>query len=564
MAKYQQAIDKDIKALEEKHQSLKGAISAEKYAELGEKIEEIRRLGIDLPDDFDDVKVHEIINQIVDLQFDEFSPQFVEEATKEIKKVAFLQRLEHIRIAFEEGKDIKEVLMAAEKYWGAIEKHYDAIEIREVRNKLDEIGFEITLSGIRHMKKVDMSKVSVKQNGVLIRHRLQELAESLEVSDEDKLLIQAWLGESVDINTGEIDEQAMERLIRTPKMWGVLAGVKEEKQEPVKINGSKGGIGDESEERKQEIVEVCQRYGVDEKQMRELLSQGEDVYIVKNGIGKAKLVVGKDLRFRFQGKSVRAVIYNNEKTEICDVLPEHVKKQELELPLAAESIDIRTPKKLDTVIFPDNLVRIESDAFNGCVGLKKIRFPNKLKVIKSGAFERSNLEMVSLPDSLIYLGNRAFFQTKLKTIEFGCGLSSISGYTFAGCLLESVEIPGNIECIYWEAFSDNPLKSVILHEGLRAIDYGVFARTKLNEITLPSSITQYDGITGGQYVSIIKTPEINEYLEDTRIIKTKRPSLEELKKQKLELEDMLAKVDRQIKRRKMKNKIKNINKGDVR
>ena len=115
-------INEDIQALEEKRQSLKGAVSAQKYEEIGEKIEEIKRKGLDLPGDFDETKVREVIEEMVGLQFDEFSPEFVEESTKEIKKTAFLQRLEHIRLAFGEGKEVKEVLKAAEKYWGSIEK----------------------------------------------------------------------------------------------------------------------------------------------------------------------------------------------------------------------------------------------------------------------------------------------------------------------------------------------------------------------------------------------------------------------------------------------------------
>ena len=42
MARYR-VINEDIQALEGKRQSLKGAVSVQKYEEIGEKIEEIKR-----------------------------------------------------------------------------------------------------------------------------------------------------------------------------------------------------------------------------------------------------------------------------------------------------------------------------------------------------------------------------------------------------------------------------------------------------------------------------------------------------------------------------------------
>jgi len=544
-------INEDIQALEEKRQSLKGAVSAQKYEEIGEKIEEIKRKGLDLPVDFDESKVREVIEEMVGLQFDEFSPGFVEESTKEIKKVAFLQRLEHIKIAFGEGKEVKEVLKAAEKYWGSIEKYYDDIEAREVREKLDEVGLEVTLGGMKQAKKVDMSLVSGKQNGLLIRARLQSLAEFPEVSDEDKLLIQAWLGESVDIKTGKIDEKAMERLVRTPKLWGVLAGVKEEKQEPIKVSGNEQEPGEESAERKREITEVCQRYGVDEDKLREVLEKGEDVYIVK-GLGGYKAFAGRHLRLKIHGKNVVSIVYNNAKTKISYALPDCFRKVYYYVAYAEDKSTL--PKKLESLVFPDGLEQINSWAFEQCKELRNVRFPRTLESIGDHAFVNSGLETVSLPDSLVYLGNSAFYKSQLHSVEFGAKLKEIGALALGRCLLENVEIPKNIVEIGSGAFCGNPLKNVTLHEGLKIIGREAFEETQLRKIVVPSSVTQYSNITEPQRdVEIVKAKAPEVHPEEITQKDEKLPSLEELKKQKAELEEMLAKINSQLKTREQEN-----------
>ena len=53
-----------------------------------------------------------------------------------------------------------------------------------------------------------------------------------------------------------------------------------------------------------------------------------------------------------------------------------------------------------STVIPDGIVRIESDAFNGCKGLKSISIPDSVKSIGSFAFHQTSLINVFIPYSV--------------------------------------------------------------------------------------------------------------------------------------------------------------------
>lgn len=315
-------IDRDIRILEEKLQSIRGTISNEEYNRILKRIEEIKNQGIELPDDASMLQANEIITQIVDLEFNNFSKEFMDEATKKSKKEAFLQKLQYITSRIEKNEEIKEVIEVAEAYWNSIEGYYEDIEQRSVREKIDEIKLQATLHSIKRSGKLDIQDISLNQNYFLIRKRLQELVSNPDISEEDKLLINSWLGESVDIKSGEIDTKAMGQIIKTPKLWGLLSGVEEGLQAIGQEYKSEIEeiIEEESEERKKEITEVCVKYGISEEQVRETLeNSGDNVYIVQTLFGH-KIVLEQDRIIQLKksrrrdckkNKDVRAIVYNN-------------------------------------------------------------------------------------------------------------------------------------------------------------------------------------------------------------------------------------------------------------
>jgi len=81
-------------------------------------------------------------------------------------------------------------------------------------------------------------------------------------------------------------------------------------------------------------------------------------------------------------------------------------------------------KGLTTIIFPQTITSIGSDAFYNCVGLTDILIPSKVTSIEKEAFYNCNgLKSVFLPSSVISLGSQSFKDcNKLTSITLNCSV----------------------------------------------------------------------------------------------------------------------------------------------
>ena len=73
-------------------------------------------------------------------------------------------------------------------------------------------------------------------------------------------------------------------------------------------------------------------------------------------------------------------------------------------------------RNLKKIEFPDSLVDIGGGAFMACRELKEVELPEGLKTIRSLAF--SNVEMITIPASVSFIGYHAFCNENLKLICF--------------------------------------------------------------------------------------------------------------------------------------------------
>ena len=115
-------------------------------------------------------------------------------------------------------------------------------------------------------------------------------------------------------------------------------------------------------------------------------------------------------------------------------------------------------------------------------------------------YYNSLLKKVTLPSSLTYLGNGAFYGCRnLEEVNIPEGLTEIQSETFEGCTaLKNITIPGNIKKINYEAFYNTGLENVELSEGLNVLQSGAFGSCQsLKTITLPSSVNSvYNPFSG--------------------------------------------------------------------
>lgn len=213
-------INKSIQELEEKLQILKGTIGDREFKEISTEVDEIKKMAIDLPDEGYIGEMTELVMKILKLEFGELSDSSIKEFGKEMKRKNFLDKLEYIRACIEEGKDASDIIKVSLDYWNEIKGNYDKFEIEEVETKIDELIFEKTLFDVRNGREVDLLNSNL--NCYLVRDKLQEISQRKNISDEDKILINTWIGESIDIKDGTVDEKVMKKIIEDEKVWEIL------------------------------------------------------------------------------------------------------------------------------------------------------------------------------------------------------------------------------------------------------------------------------------------------------------------------------------------------------
>ena len=223
--------------------------------------------------------------------------------------------------------------------------------------------------------------------------------------------------------------------------------------------------------------------------------------------------------------------------EDCDKLTS------ITIPGSVESIDnyAFANSALKTVTFKNGIVKIGSNAFQGCLGLSTVTLPASVQTIGGYAFQGcTGLTKVTLPKELIEMGGYAFADcgklvtlstipgtlinvpehaflnctsletvkmesgistvgyaafencTALKSAEFPDTLIEIGGYAFDGCSkLEAATIPGSVNTISYNAFNNTGIKKLILRSGISQIGYNAFSGCKnLTDVNIPGSVNE--------------------------------------------------------------------------
>jgi len=157
--------------------------------------------------------------------------------------------------------------------------------------------------------------------------------------------------------------------------------------------------------------------------------------------------------------------------------------------------------------FYDLAEQIPNDAFRNYGSLEKITLPDTIVIIGARAFEYTSLSNIQLPDSLGNIGDSAFLGCKFTTFTIPDNVTIMGEYMLSGNPLESLTLPfigkthsnyGKLEHILGDHPypSNYPLKEVTVTvgnkygENIFVPNYAFQYCTSIETINLPNGITQ--------------------------------------------------------------------------
>jgi len=135
-------------------------------------------------------------------------------------------------------------------------------------------------------------------------------------------------------------------------------------------------------------------------------------------------------------------------------------------------------------------------AFSGISFLTSVTIPNSVISIGQDAFSGTSLTNVTIPDGVISIGSGAFsYCQTLRSVSIPNSVTDLGSGTFENTGLASVIIPDSVTNIGPVTFEDcTSLTNVIIGNGVTRIQADAFYYcTNLTSITIPNSVTVIEG-----------------------------------------------------------------------
>lgn len=169
---------------------------------------------------------------------------------------------------------------------------------------------------------------------------------------------------------------------------------------------------------------------------------------------------------------------------------------------------------LERVVLPKGCTNIGERAFRACNELMNVTNTETVDSIGFEAFYNTKIDAKFAP--LKYVGDNAFENTNISSVEFSSELQRIGKSVFSKCSnLKEVNIPGSVETIGECAFYDcGGLESVTIGEGTKYLLKGCFySCSNVKNFIVPSSILRV-GFEAFKYVESLPTENVDgvEYL----------------------------------------------------
>lgn len=162
---------------------------------------------------------------------------------------------------------------------------------------------------------------------------------------------------------------------------------------------------------------------------------------------------------------------------------------------------VRCPANLVTVNLPNDgsIVQIYSGAFSGCTQLSQIQIPEGVQIIGQGTFSNCySLTSITFPSTLISIGSNAFSGVPMII----CDLSNteveiIDAYAFANSKIRTIKLPETLVSIGEAAFYGHYAADIVIPASVKSIGDAAFVpdteSTNFKSVTVQGAATEIIG-----------------------------------------------------------------------
>lgn len=124
-----------------------------------------------------------------------------------------------------------------------------------------------------------------------------------------------------------------------------------------------------------------------------------------------------------------------------------------------------------------------------------------------GAFSRNYLTLVTIPDSVTYIGNDAFYGNRVERLYLGDNVKTLALRCFKSNSISEIVFNSKLEVIGDQAFRFNALVNVTIPGSVKTLGHLSFSQNKLVTFTIPSSVTTIsEYMLGSNNLTVINIP----------------------------------------------------------
>lgn len=151
---------------------------------------------------------------------------------------------------------------------------------------------------------------------------------------------------------------------------------------------------------------------------------------------------------------------------------------------------IRTAEPYSIAI-PEGVMFLSNYMCQNMGYLRSVSLPDSLIALGDGCFESTGIRSIKLPDAIIGIGWNAFaYCSDLSSVTFGNNIVELGTGAFSACSsLKNINLPKSLKKIGGHAFSKTGLEYVAIPENVEEIYTSAFANCKdLRACSLPRSV----------------------------------------------------------------------------